>query len=160
MEISRYDFLRSLHFLRARNNDSDKDATISFSTVHRWMKALGYRWVKSTKHFYRDRHEDPLTVAYRTSFCGRYIFEYEPRAHRWIQISRVDADRLRDSKGVPEGTGFDYTTTDGIEMTEFHVDGNKQFAKIVNQQERFGGKLISLYIQVPAALKKKWKNDG
>ena len=158
-EISRYCFLRSLHFLRARDEESE-DATISFSTVHRWMKALGYRWVKSTKHFYSDRHEDPVTVAYRTSFCGRYMFDYEPRAHRWIQIDRVDADHLRESKSVPEGAGFDYTTTDGMEMTEFHVDDNKQFAILLNQQEKFGGKLSCLFIQVPAAQKRKWKEDG
>ena len=45
-------------------------------------------------------------------------------------------------------------------MTEFHVDNNKQFANVMNLQKKFGGKLSSLFIQVPAAWKRKWKDDG
>ena len=124
------------------------------------MKYLGYQWSKAKKHSYSDRHEDPLTIAYRTEFVRRYMFEYEPRAHRWIRIEKVDADHLRKKKMVPDGTGFDFVTPEGVHMTEFHVDDNVKFQATMNETERFGGTHSSLFINAPSTVIAKWKADG
>ena len=163
--VTRLQFLQNLGFLKKQQSAQDDwEENISHGTIRRWLHALGFQWCKTRKHFYSDRHEDPVTVAYRTCFIERYMFCYEPRAHRWIQVHTSRANELRESNGVPEGAGIDFITADGKEMTEFHVDDNKQFAEYMNQstkeEEKFGGRLSCLFLQVPAKLANDWRvND-
>ena len=38
--------------------------SVSPSTVHRWMKELGYEWGRAKKSFYTDNHENEKVVKY------------------------------------------------------------------------------------------------
>ena len=144
-------FMRSLGFLSPRkmcterdpdglssddDDDGDELATISTETIRSWMTRLGYTWKRVSNHFYSDKHDDDLTVEYRTEFVERYLYDYEPRSHRWAQIPRAKADKLRQTKCVPEGSGYDYMTPAGVPMTEIHVDVNNTISKEMNEATR------------------------
>ncbi|KAJ3506528.1 hypothetical protein NLJ89_g6819 [Agrocybe chaxingu] len=56
--------------------------TISTATAKRWMKKLGYRWVRSHKGLYADGHERDDVKEERKKFLKTW-YEYEPRMHTW-----------------------------------------------------------------------------
>ena len=45
-------------------------------------------------------------------------------------------------------------------MTEFHVDDNLQFAKQINKEEPFGGRLSTLFVNVRAKVYNAWVANG
>jgi hypothetical protein len=94
---------------------------VSPSTVYRWMLCLGFRYEPRRKGYYVDGHERPATVQYRWKFCQRYL-AYEQRMHRWIQVPATEANELEKSGEVTEGSGYKYTTDDGLTMVEYHCD--------------------------------------
>ena len=100
-----------------------------------------------------------MTIADRWRFILRYLFRYEPRTHRWITIPKEDADKLRANEHVPDDAGYEYTTKDGEEMVEFHVDDCKSFSAKMNSTTKYGGQLSKLFINAPTSLVNDWKND-
>lgn len=57
--------------------------SIGKSTANRWMKKLGYRWVKNHKGQYVDGHEREDVVAYRKKTYLPKWYEHEPRMRTW-----------------------------------------------------------------------------
>ena len=94
---------------------------VSPSTVYRWMLSLGFRYEPRRKGYYVDGHERPATVQYRWKFCQRYL-AYEQRMHQWIQVPATEANELEKRGEVAEGSGYKYTTDNGLAMVEYHCD--------------------------------------
>lgn len=155
-QLSKYNFLLGLNFLRrkARNDGDmgpperdDNEAEICQRTINKWMTQLGYGWRRRIKNSYNSTHEHPLTKAYRSSFIARYFFQYEPRAFRWVQIAKSDATHMKQNNCVPHNAGIEYTTANGNEMVEFHVDDCPSFAVLMNKVNGgFGGNLSELFL--------------
>ena len=124
------------------------------------MNIFGHRWDTARKHFYNDIHEDPMTIANRSRFILHYLFRYEPRAYRWIRIPKVDAEITRRNKNAPEEAGYEYTSCNGDQMVEFHVDDCKIFLIEMNETTTFGGELSSLFINAPTTLIDQWKKGS
>jgi hypothetical protein len=95
-------------------------ATLSMTTVWRWMHLLGFSYDARRKKFYVDGHERDDVVAYRSMFCRRYLTEYEPRCERWIQLPEADAKSISDID-IEFGYRFLHSTTEELSV-EFHVD--------------------------------------
>ena len=66
---------------------------LTIQTVARWMHVVGFCYKNRQKHHFVDGHEKPATLAYRPVFTQKY-FDYELRAHRWIQITLIEATAL------------------------------------------------------------------
>ena len=64
--------------------------SISYITVWRWMKFIGFQYCDRKKNYFSDRHEDKDNVSYRGDFIKKY-FQYEKYAYRWIHIKAEDA---------------------------------------------------------------------
>jgi hypothetical protein len=94
---------------------------VSPSTVYRWMIRLGFRYEPRRKRYYVDGHEKPATVEYRWAFCKRYLV-YEQCMHRWIQVPEHVANELQGKGEVTKGSGYKYTSDDGLAMVEYHTD--------------------------------------
>ena len=71
--LTKFQFLKSIGFTRNNNEEDgdDEEANIWESTICKWTVSLGYSWCRSTKHFYSDKHEHPLTVACWQDFVRR-----------------------------------------------------------------------------------------
>ena len=95
-------------------------ATLSMTTVWRWMHLLGFSYDARRKSFYVDGHERDDVVAYRSMFCRRYLTEYEPRCERWIQLPKADAKSISNID-IEFGYRFLHSTTEEPSV-EFHVD--------------------------------------
>ncbi|KAI2505686.1 hypothetical protein MHU86_8745 [Fragilaria crotonensis] len=95
--------------------------TLSITTVWRWIRLLGFSYDARRKSFYVDGHERDDVVAYRTIFCRQYLTEYEPRCHRWVQLSLESAQTMKD---IDIEFGFCYANAskDGEPWIEFHID--------------------------------------
>jgi hypothetical protein len=94
--------------------------SMSLSTTWRWMRLLGFRYDTRRKSFYVDGHERDDVVASRKEFCKRYLTEYEPHCKRWVQLSVVEANTIKDLN-----LRFGYTCFNIIadeQMVEFHID--------------------------------------
>ena len=102
----------------------------------------------------------PMTIADRKRFVQRFLHRYEPQGHRWIGIPKQDADKMKDNGSVPKDAGYEYTTVDGRETVEFHVDDCKTFSKHMNQTTAYGGDRSSLFINAPTSLVDQWVKDG
>ena len=57
--------------------------TIGKATAKRWMKRLGYRWVKNHKGQYVDGHERGDVVDYRQNVYLSRWYELQPRMRTW-----------------------------------------------------------------------------
>jgi hypothetical protein len=55
--------------------------SISLTTTWQWMRLLGFPYDTRKKSFYVDRHERDNVVASRSTFCKRYLTEYEPHCN-------------------------------------------------------------------------------
>ena len=112
-----------------RDNESDINeqflqahrlASMSFTTVWRWMRLLGFRYDVRRKSFYVDGHERDDVVATRTQFCKSYLTELEPYCKRWIQVSMKDATTIND---LDIGLGHTYfNIVKNEHMIEYHID--------------------------------------
>lgn len=71
--------------------------TIGKSTAKRWMKKLGYRWVKCHKGQYVDGHERDDVVHYRKSVYLPKWYELEPRMRTW------NKDGIEELMNLPPG---------------------------------------------------------
>ncbi len=99
---------------------------ICSSTVYRWMKCLGFNYEARKKCYYVDHHEKPSTIEYRWKFVERYL-QAELKMHRWIQVSKEDAKRLKEDSKVATSSGYYYYNVDNKLMVEFHVDDCSEF---------------------------------
>ena len=86
-----------------------------------------------------DGHERPETIAYRPIFTNKFL-SFELRTHRWIQITKVNANLFESNSDIAENCGFYYNTDDGVEMVEFHVDASYKFQDKIDELP-FGGNL-------------------
>ena len=66
-------------------------------------------------------HERDDVVAYRTIFCRQYLTEYEPRCHRWVQLSLESAQTMKDID-IEFGFCHANASKDGEPWIEFHID--------------------------------------
>ena len=57
---------------------------LSFTTVWRWMKHIGFTYDRRKKSFHVDGHERSDVVSERKTFCKTYLMELEPKCKRWI----------------------------------------------------------------------------
>jgi len=118
-------------------------------TIYRWMKALGFRYEMRRKGYYVDGHEKPSTVAYRWSFCERYL-AYEMRMFRWVQITLEQAKMLEEKGEIVKGSGYHYLDPlTNTNMVEFHVDTCDALLTVGSTGE-FGG---NLSVRFPAGSK-------
>jgi hypothetical protein len=84
------------------------------------MRLLGFRYDTRRKSFYVDGHERDDVVANRKEFCKRYLTEYEPRCKRWVQLSVVEANTIKD---LDLRFGYTYFNIFADkQMVEFHID--------------------------------------
>ena len=112
---------------------------ISMATMARWMHACGFRYKKREKHYFVDGHERPETIAYRPVFTKKYL-SYEIRAHRWIQMTLEDSNKLVLEGGITAHCGFHYVADDGSDMVEYHIDASYAFQERLDLLP-FGGNL-------------------
>jgi hypothetical protein len=94
--------------------------SMSLSTTWRWMRLLGFQYDTRRKSFYVDGHERDDVVASRSTFCKRYLTEYEPYCNRWIQLSLKEARTIKDLNIVFGYSYFNIRANE--EWIEFHVD--------------------------------------
>jgi hypothetical protein len=84
------------------------------------MRLQGFQYDTRKKSFYVDGHERDDVVASRSTFCKRYLTEYEPRCNRWIQLSLREAKTI---KNLNVAFGYSYfNICNNEEWIEFHVD--------------------------------------
>ena len=132
-ELNNYDF--SLIQLLNENGLTK----LLLSTVYRWMGQLGFLYSERRKCYYVDNHEHPENKKYRRTFLKRY-FEYELRAHRWIQIPKMEAIAMVERGQICNGQGYKYIVNE-LTMVEFHVDDSIIFQDRMEQTTKFGGNL-------------------
>ena len=101
-------------------------STISIATIARWMHACGFRYKKREKHYFVDGHERPETLKYRPVFTKEYL-GYEIRAHRWLQMTLEESNALLSEGKIAPHCGYNYTTSDGVDMVEYHIDTSYAF---------------------------------
>jgi hypothetical protein len=68
-------------------------------------KKPGFRHEPCQKGYYVDGHEKLTTIKYIKQLLIIYL-SYEPRAHRWVQISLLEALELEEKKLIPKNSGF------------------------------------------------------
>lgn len=174
-KLTRNDFLRSFgigYGRRPKNYNDDNDEVeeeeeelnISLGTITRWMNIYGYKWCQANQHYYNDRHEHPLTLKAREIYIKVVLFQFEVRSHCWIQISKQDADKLREERdgkrNVAPTAGYEYTALDGETYVEFHVDDCSSFKKIMAVEgNRLGGDRSCLFIQTTKTIVTQWEED-
>jgi len=116
---------------------------LSLSTVYRWMNMLGFKYEERKKCYYVDNHESEENVIYRRRMLKRY-FNYEIRAHRWIQQPLEEAKALEEKGDISIGNGYKYDIKDNTDKTrtfvEFHVDDSIAFEDFI-MKTKFGGNL-------------------
>jgi hypothetical protein len=66
------------------------------STAHKWLTVhLGFKYCEIIGMYYTDRHENQENKDARGVFSPAH-FEFEQRAHRWIQITAEEAKKLEE----------------------------------------------------------------
>ena len=106
--------------------------SMSLTTTWRWMRLLGFQYDTRKKSFYVDGHERDDVVASRSTFCKRYLTEYEPFCNRWVQLPLREAKTI---KNLNLDFGSSYLDIDSNEESiEFHVDHWNQALTNKNQQ--------------------------
>jgi hypothetical protein len=100
------------------------ECPISISTTWRWLRRLGFSYDTRKKSFFVDGHERQDVVSRRNEFCVDYLSKLEPKTHRWIQVTKETVETwLAEKKMSDDDTrGYHYTSTDNVEMVEYHVD--------------------------------------
>ncbi|KAI2509402.1 hypothetical protein MHU86_5035 [Fragilaria crotonensis] len=68
---------------------------ISLTTTWRWLRRFGFSYDARKKSFFVDGHERPNVVFKRNEFCTLYLTKLEPRAHRWIQVTKQTVERWK-----------------------------------------------------------------
>jgi hypothetical protein len=56
--------------------------SMSLTTTWRWMRLRGFQYDTRKKSFYVDGHKRDDIVASHSTFCKRYLTEYEPYCNR------------------------------------------------------------------------------
>ena len=97
---------------------------------------------------------------YINFFIKRNLFDYEPRTHHWIRVAKKVVDKVRIDNNAPAHAGFDYTTSIGEEMVEFHVDDCKAFGHHMNDNSKYGGELSNLLLNVPREMATMWRESN
>ena len=123
------------------------------STAHNWMTVhLGFKYCEHKKSYCTDRHEDQENKDDRGVFSSTH-FEYERRAHRWIQITAEEAKKLEEEeqdnkkkRRLLKHIAHEYIVVKPdrtvIEMREYHVDSHPAFATyVLEENKKFGGNL-------------------
>ena len=67
----------------------------AYSTVLKWMHAMGFKRDTAKKCYYVDGHKKPEQQTHRSKFLDEYFTSIEPRCHRWVQISTVELNDLK-----------------------------------------------------------------
>ncbi len=67
---------------------------------------------------------------------------------------------MREHGSVPSWAGYDYTTPDGKDLVEFHVDDCVSFSKLLNETEESGGERSKLFINASTTIIDQWAEDG
>ena len=94
--------------------------SMSLTTTWRWMRLLGFQYDTRKKSFYVDGHERGDVVATRSTFCKRYLTEFEPFCQRWVQLSVTEAKSI---DGIEIEFGYlHHDIVNNKDMLEFHVD--------------------------------------
>ena len=105
------------------------------------MRSLGFKYAPRKKCYYVDGHERPDNVRYRRKFVHRYLFEYEPRTYRWIQLTEQQVDELAAKEQTfKKEDAFKIKNSDGTFSYEYHVDYSELFVDMVRHLP-FGGHL-------------------
>jgi hypothetical protein len=69
----------------------------------------------------KNRPDEPRIVEY---------FKLKRRAHCWVQLTEEKANKLEEALTKPplqNNVSYNYTTPDGVQMREYHVDTHKAF---------------------------------
>ena len=75
--------------------------TISYSTMSRWMKYLGFKYCENQKCYYTDGHERDEAVRYRIDRFLIQYFEAELLAYKWVQVDEDTAKELERDELFP-----------------------------------------------------------
>ena len=114
---------------------------LSKSTATRWLNQLGYTYCERKKCYYNDNHEKEENVNYRMKFIHTYLFDYEFRAHRWIQLSEERVIELERTKEVDRSNAYNFLNQDtNSTFYEFHVDDHDIFKTLLSDTA-YGGHL-------------------
>jgi hypothetical protein len=81
-------------------------------------------------------------VLYRNNSIKRY-FGYERRCFRWIHIKKEEAADMK----VHKDYGYSYTTDEGKDMVEYHVDDCKELFQRAQELFDFGGALSIRWLE-------------
>ena len=111
---------------------------ISSSTTWRWLHSLGFSYSARKKTFFVDGHERQDVLVRRNEFCKEYLTKWEPRCHRWIQVTKEKVEKWRGEKTVPfqfndKAKGYSYLSPDGVEMVEYHVDDHDFLHEVADE---------------------------
>ena len=92
------------------------------------MKDLGYTYDENKRTYYTDGHERQDVVEDRDNRFLKEYFNYEIRCHRWVQLSRKDAEDLHTKhKDFPINSCHEFTCTINdkeVPYCEFHYDSH------------------------------------
>jgi hypothetical protein len=129
-QLSLENYLRLNGFLK---KNKTARTNVAQGTVLNWMNVLGYKYDRIMKHCFNDKHEDKTNVLYCNDFIKRY-FGYERRCFPWIQIKKEEAADMK----VHKDYGYSYTTDEGKDMVEYHVDDCEELFQRAQELFDFG----------------------
>ena len=105
------------------------------------------------KTFYVDGHEKPAQRQHRHNFSQKYLQQWEPCSHRWIQITNDQLLTCKKNGEIPESiTGYQYLDVDSKEMVVLHVDTCEYAFQLGNKRTTYGG---NLSVRFPTNQKKQ-----
>ena len=118
---------------------------LSFSTVLRWMHALGFRYCTRKQTHYVDNHERPDTKRYRKQYGSNYM-NLEKNMHRFIQLTEEEVGEYVEKENLLLRSGRKYFDRRSKKhMYEFHVDVCESFLEKCEKETEFSGYLSKFF---------------
>jgi hypothetical protein len=115
------------------------------SMAWRWLQLMGYKYDENRRCYYTDGHEREDVMKDRNKCFLVEYYKLERRAHRWVQLREEMANKLEETLSKPplqQNVSYNYTTPDGVQMREYHLDTHKTFGDFVSaNNKQFGGDL-------------------
>jgi hypothetical protein len=117
-------------------------------TMNRWVRdGLEWGYGNQKKDFYCDKHEAKEQKVDRNDFVVDYVEDFEPRMHRWIQLTEAEVDKAIEEKNLPKHMkkfGKKYDAEDGTPMMQFHVDDHKWLFEKGHNDHKLGATINML----------------
>jgi hypothetical protein len=106
---------------------------------------MGYKYDENCCCYYTDGHKQEYVVEdCNKQFLVQY-FKLERLAHPWVQLTEEKAIELEGTltkQPLQKNVSYNYTTSEGVSMCEYHLDTHKAFYDYVTaNNKQYGGDL-------------------